>query len=310
MTLKVAFQMEVMEETCRLSNHTLLLMQEAQDRGYLLYHFEPKNLSIIDGKILARAREVSVNLDNNPHYQYGKNILLNLSEIDVIHIRQDPPFNMEYITSTYILERVFPNTLVVNNPFWIRNLPEKIYTFDFAEFMPPTLITQDMPLIEDFRNKHKDIIIKPLYDFHGNGVIHITPIDVNFDAYLEMMLGRNSEPLIIQKYIPEIKEGNKRVIFIDGEIAGSLITTPESGEFRIYRNSTDHRYELNERDKKICDAVSRECKEKGLLFVGIDIIGDYLTEINVTSVGSIRRLNQLYDTKIEAEIWDAIERKL
>lgn len=306
MGLRIAFQMEPMEQTTR-DTHTLALMDEACKRGHQLYHYVPSQLSLKNGKVIARVREVSVNVTEPEYYHYGAETILDLQGLDVILIRQDPPFNMEYITTTYLLERIHPQTLVVNDPRKVRDFPEKLYPFDFQEFMPPTLVTSDPQMLQDFREEYQDIVVKPLYDYHGNGVFHVTPEDENFDGYVEL-LRRNSEQLIAQRYIPEIKQGNKRVIFVDGEIAGSLITVPGEKEFRIYRNSTDLKYELNDRDKEICKAVGAACKREGLLFTGIDIIGDYLTEINVTSVGSIWRINKLYGIKVESTIWDAIER--
>ena len=305
-----AFQMEDLSLTNRDETHTLALMQEAGTRDYKIYQFEPKDVSLIDGDVVARAREVEIDLSSEDFYSYSAPEIINLAEIDVIHIRQDPPFNMEYITSTYFLERIKNQSLIVNNSSKIRDFPEKIYPLEFQEFMPPTLITRDIKMVEEFKDRYQDIIIKPLYDFHGNGVIRSAEDDENFDAYLEMTLARESDPIIVQKYLPEIKQGNKRIIFLDGEVKAALKTVPGSGEFRIYRNSTDHIYELNDHDKKLCAILGAEFKKHDLLFVGIDMIGDYLTEINVTSVGSIRRINKLYNKKFEAEIWDAIEAKL
>lgn len=303
--MKIAFQMEPMEKTNRLENNTLLLMEEAQNRGYEVFHFEPQNVSISNDKIFALANPVKLNLKNKEHYKLGKAKRVNLSEMDVIMIRQDPPFDMNYITNTYMLEKIGGKTIVVNNPAAIRDLPEKIYPLNFKKFIPPTIITYNKSEIEDFRKKHKDIVLKPLYNFHGNGVMHIKPGD-NYDKWLKARAG---EPVIAQKFIPEIREGNKRVVFLNGEVAGAIITVPQKGEFRIYRGSSDHKYKLNKRDKEICKAVGADLKRRGLVFVGIDIIGDYLTEINTTSVGTIRRINKLYGGKFESKVWDAVVKK-
>lgn len=295
--------MEPMEKTTRLETHTLLLMQEAQDRGHALYHFSPLSVFIRNNSVFAKAREVKINLSNEEYYSYGNKTLLDLSKTDVVMVRQDPPFDMDYITNTYFLEMIHPETLVVNNPFWIRNMPEKLYPLHFSKYIPPTIISHDYNEIERFRKECADIVKKPIYDFHGNGVELIKKEDC-IDDFVDK---DNKETFIFQKYIEDIKNGNKRVVFLNGKIAGALITRPEKGEFRVYRDSTDHEYILNKRDMEICTAVGNDLKNKGMIFVGIDIIGDYLTEINTTSVGSIRRLNNIYNIKFEEKIWDTIE---
>lgn len=302
--MRIAFQMEPLEETNRLETHTLLLMQEAQDRGHEPWQFHPREVSLLGSKVLATARPVTLHLDRDPHFTYGAEKTVDLSTFDVILIRQDPPFNMEYITSTYLLELVCPKTVVVNDPKAIRDFPEKVYPFRFAKYMPPTLVTYSQQAVDDFRAEQGDVVVKPLYGFHGHGVAHIRAED----GYI--LPDNLMEPLMFQKYLPEVKAGNKRVVFIDGKVDKAIVTVPPEGEFRVYRDSTDHAYELTPREQKLCADIGLDLKKQGLLFVGIDMIGDYLTEINVTSVGSIRRINAIYGGKCEARVWDAIERRL
>ena len=252
------------------------------------------------------------------HFEYlsrKQQIDLQAADVHSIHIRQDPPFDMQYITATYILEQIKDDVKskvkLVNSPFWVRNLPEKIFSFAFAKYMPKTLISSCAMQIQDFVRQQwqagRQVIIKPLYSFHGYGVFKFNKNDPNLEALLEMELSKpQAVPIIAQEYIPEISQGNKRIIFINGEIAGSLITTPHEGEHRIYRKSEDKPYQLNDSDKEICHIIAKECKAKDLYFVGIDIIGKYLTEVNVTSVGSILRLNKIYNTRVEKLYWDGL----
>ncbi len=306
MMLKIAFQMEAMEETDPSQNHTLRLMHEACARGYEVYHYQPQQLSLYNGVVSAPMRRVEVNLEQTPHYRYDEALSINLAELDVVLFRQDPPVDMEYITNTYLLEMVAEHTFIINNPYWIRNATDKLYPFEFKEFMPDTLVSADPVAMQAFKKKHKDIVIKPLYGFHGHGIVRVET-NQDITPYLEE---HPHETLLLQPFIPEIVQGNKRIVFLDGEIAGALLTKPAEGEFKVYRNSVDMEYELSPRDKEICAAVGKSLKERGLFFVGIDIIGDYLTEINLGSVGSIWRLDAVYNTNFSAQFWDAVENKL
>jgi glutathione synthase len=308
--MDVAFQMEPMELTKNGETHTLLLMEEAEMRGFRVWHFTPSEVSVHyeQGKerIVATARRVFVEDGANPHFTYGEEKTIDLCAMRVIFIRQDPPFDMEYITSTYFLERVakYGKTLVVNNPASIRDFPEKIFPFYFQKFMPPTLITRNQKELDAFRVQHGDVVMKPLYGFHGHGVSIVHAWE---DFCLPSVM---PEPMIFQKFLPEVRQGNKRIVLIDGKIDNAIITVPPEGEFRVYRDSVDYGYTMNARDISCCEAIGGAAKHYGLLFVGVDMIGDYLTEINVTSVGSIRRLNAIYGGKCEARIWDAVLQKL
>ena len=304
MSRKVAFQMEPLEETDRHSTHTLSLVEEAQKRNYTIYHYRPHELALdSEGVLKANARKLTIDLSQESFFTYGAYEDIDLSTMDIIHMRQDPPVDMDYTTSTYLLERIRDKVLIVNDPFWVRNFPEKIWPYDFLEYMPPTLITRDLEQARAFFDEYGDVVMKPLYGFHGHGISRLEkPDDLPKDDL--------NEYFIFQKYLPEIKEGNKRIVLLDGEVAGSLLVKPSEKDFRIYRDSTEHKYEPNDYEKEMCRKIGEKCKECGLLFVGLDLIGDYITEINVTSVGSIRRLNALYDINFESQIWDVVESKL
>ena len=227
-------------------------------------------------------------------------------------MRQDPPFDMAYITATHLLEHIHPDTLVINDPVHVRNAPEKLFVTQFENVMPPTLITSDAALVHDFRAQHKDIIVKPLFGNGGAGVFHITPDDENLNSLLEMFTGLYREPIIIQKYLPEIRRGDKRIILVDGKAAGAVSRVPAAGEARanLHVGARAEKATLTAREKEICDAIGPALRERGLIFVGIDVIGDYLTEINVTSPTGIMEINQLDGSRLDALVWDAIEARL
>jgi glutathione synthase len=229
--------------------------------------------------------------------------------MDVILLRQDPPFDMAYITTTHLLERIHPRTLVVNDPMHVRNAPEKLFVTHFQQLMPPTLITVDRDEILAFRRQHKDIVVKPLYGNGGSGVFHVKPEDENLGAILEVFTQMFREPIIVQRYIPEIRKGDKRIVLVDGKAAGAVSRMPQEGEARanFHAGGRAQKAELNARERMICEAIGPALSERGLVFVGIDVIGDYLTEINVTSPTGIQEINRLSGTKIESDIWDAIE---
>jgi glutathione synthase len=246
------------------------------------------------------------------HFTLGQSSVQDLSKVNVVLMRQDPPFDMAYITATHILEHIHPKTLVVNDPVSVRNAPEKLLVTHFSHLMPPTLITADPAQVKAFRQLHGDIIVKPLFGNGGAGVFHLRPDDSNLNALLEMFTERSREPVMVQRYLPEVRQGDKRIILIDGEPAGAINRVPAAGEARsnMHVGGRPEKTPLTPRDREICAAIGPTLKKQGLIFVGIDVIGDYLTEINVTSPTGLQEVNRFEGTKLEADIWDAIEKKL
>ena len=313
MTLKVAFQMDPMESIDITGDSSFALALEAQERGYKLFHYEPKDLSLSQLKPVAKLRSMTVQNITGNHFSPGERRVADLkTDIDVILMRQDPPFDMSYITATHILEHVHPHTLVINNPTNVRNTPEKLFVTHFENVMPPTLITSDEEEIFGFRKEFKDIIVKPLFGNGGAGVFHIKPDDENLSSLIELHKTFYREPLMIQEYIPAVRQGDKRIILIDGKPVGAVNRVPAKGEARsnMHVGGKPMKCELTGRDREICEIIGPSLKEKGLLFVGIDVIGNYLTEINVTSPTGIQELSRFEDTNIASLIWDAIEKKL
>ena len=313
MTLKVAFQMDPMESIDIAGDSSFALALEAQERGHKLFHYEPKNLSLSQLKPVAKLRALTVQNITGNHFSLGEQRIADLkTDIDVILMRQDPPFDMSYITATHILEHVHPHTLVINNPTNVRNTPEKLFVTHFENVMPPTLITSDEEEIFGFRKEFRDIIVKPLFGNGGAGVFHIKPDDENLSSLIELHKTFYREPLMIQEYVPAVRQGDKRIILIDGKPVGAVNRVPAKGEARsnMHVGGKPMKCELTGRDREICEIIGPSLKEKGLLFVGIDVIGDYLTEINVTSPTGIQELSRFEDTNISSLIWDAIEKKL
>ena len=313
MTLKVAFQMDPMESIDIAGDSSFALALEAQERGYKLFHYEPKNLSLSQLKPVAKLQSLTVQNVTGNHFSLGEQRVADLrTDIDVILMRQDPPFDMSYITATHILEHVHPHTLVINNPTNVRNTPEKLFVTHFENVMPPTLITSDEEEIFGFRKEFKDIIVKPLFGNGGAGVFHIKPDDENLSSLIELHKTFYREPLMIQEYVPAVRQGDKRIILIDGKPVGAVNRVPAKGEARsnMHVGGKPMKCELTGRDREICEIIGPSLKEKGLLFVGIDVIGNYLTEINVTSPTGIQELSRFEDTNIASLIWDAIEKKL
>jgi len=313
MTLKVAFQMDPMESIDITGDSSFALALEAQERGYKLFHYEPKDLSLSQLKPVAKLRSMTVQNITGNHFSPGEQRVADLkTDIDVILMRQDPPFDMSYITATHILEHVHPHTLVINNPTNVRNTPEKLFVTHFENVMPPTLITSDEEEIFGFRKEFKDIIVKPLFGNGGAGVFHIKPDDENLSSLIELHKTFYREPLMIQEYVPAVRQGDKRIILIDGKPVGAVNRVPAKGEARsnMHVGGKPMKCELTGRDREICEIIGPSLKEKGLLFVGIDVIGNYLTEINVTSPTGIQELSRFEDTNIASLIWDAIEKKL
>ena len=313
MTLKVAFQMDPMESIDIAGDSSFALALEAQERGHKLFHYEPKNLSLSQLKPVAKLRSLTVQNITGNHFSLGEQRVADLkTDIDVILMRQDPPFDMSYITATHILEHVHPHTLVINNPTNVRNTPEKLFVTHFENVMPPTLITSDEEEIFGFRKEFRDIIVKPLFGNGGAGVFHIKPDDENLSSLIELHKTFYREPLMIQEYVPAVRRGDKRIILIDGKPVGAVNRVPAKGEARsnMHVGGKPMKCELTGRDREICEIIGPSLKEKGLLFVGIDVIGNYLTEINVTSPTGIQELSRFEDTNIASLIWDAIEKKL
>ena len=305
--------MDPMESIDIAGDSSFALALEAQERGHKLFHYEPKNLSLSQLKPVAKLRSLTVQNITGNHFSLGEQRIADLkTDIDVILMRQDPPFDMSYITATHILEHVHPHTLVINNPTNVRNTPEKLFVTHFENVMPPTLITSDEEEIFGFRKEFRDIIVKPLFGNGGAGVFHIKPDDENLSSLIELHKTFYREPLMIQEYVPAVRQGDKRIILIDGKPVGAVNRVPAKGEARsnMHVGGKPMKCELTGRDREICEIIGPSLKEKGLLFVGIDVIGNYLTEINVTSPTGIQELSRFEDTNIASLIWDAIEKKL
>lgn len=313
MSLNVAIQMDHVSSIDIEGDSTFVMALEAQKRGHALYHYEPGQLFMKNGRVSAMAQPMQVRRELGNHFTLDDTIMIDLAaDTDVVLMRQDPPFDMSYITATHLLEHVHPETLVVNDPREVRNAPEKLFVTKFAEFMPPTLIATDRDQIMAFRDEYKDIIVKPLFGNGGAGVFHITPGDENLNALLEMFTEMYREPIIVQAYLKDVRAGDKRIILIDGEIAGATNRVPKEGEARsnMHVGGRAEPSQLTDRERDICAALSPELKSRGLIFVGIDVIGGYMTEINVTSPTGLQEINRFDDVCLEADIWNAIEAKL
>jgi glutathione synthase len=309
MGLAVAIQMDPVETINIDGDTSFVLALEAQARGHALYHYLPTQLSLRDGRLRARGRRLEVRRERGRHHSFGEFQTLDLAAMDIILMRQDPPFDLAYITATHLLEHVHPTTLVVNDPASVRNAPEKLFVTRFEGLMPPTLITTDRAEILSFRAEHGDIIVKPLFGNGGAGVFRVRPDDENLNALLEMFTLLYREPLMVQRYLPEVRVGDKRIILIEGEPVGAVLRVPAKGEARanLHVGGTAVKSELTAREREICAAIGPTLRQQGLLFVGIDVIGDYLTEINVTSPTGIQEINRLDGTRLETLVWDAIE---
>jgi glutathione synthase len=309
MRLTVAIQMDPIQGIDIDADSTFALAVEAQRRGYTLFHYLPQDMTFSAGQVVARARPLTVQRVRGAHFRLGEPDMLDLGSIDIVLMRQDPPFDMAYITATHILQHIHPKTFVINDPVEVRNAPEKLFVTHFPELMPPTLITSDRTAIRAFREEHEDIILKPLFGNGGAGVFHVDPDDDNLNALLEMFTKLYREPIVVQRYLPEIREGDKRIILIDGRAAGVLKRVPKAGEARanLHVGARPEKATLTARDRQICEAIGPELSRRGLLFVGIDVIGDYLTEINVTSPTGIQEIGRFDDVSLEAQLWDTFE---
>jgi len=307
--MKIAFQMDPIGAVDITADSTFRLAEEAQARGHELYYYLPEHLSYNQGRIEARACPLEVRRTHGDHFRLGDEAVLDLSGMDVVWLRQDPPFDMFYITTTHLLQRLVPGTLVVNDPFWVRNFPEKLLVLDYPDLTPPTAVARDLDTIRAFRDEHGDIILKPLYGAGGAGVFHLPQSDRNLAALHELFIGLSREPLIVQKYLPQIAQGDKRVILVDGEPAGAINRIPGEGETRsnMHVGGRPEKAELTARDREICARIGPLLRERGQVFVGIDVIGDYLTEINVTSPTGIQELERFDGVNVAARIWEAVE---
>ncbi|NBC32067.1 MAG: glutathione synthase [Alphaproteobacteria bacterium] len=312
MSLTVAIQMDPIDRIDIGADSTFAMALEAQARGHSLHYYLPRDLVFRNGRVTAQASPLTVRPARGDHFTLGQTAMIDLAAMDVVLMRQDPPFDMAYITATHILEHIHPKTLVVNDPAQVRNAPEKLFVTHFADLMPPTLIASDLAEIKAFRREYRDIIVKPLFGNGGAGVFHLKPDDENLSTLLEMFTQLSREPVIVQQYLSEIRQGDKRILLVDGEPVGGVARIPQTGEARanFHAGGSAQQTTLTARDREICAAIGPALRDRGLIFVGIDVIGRYLTEINVTSPTGIHEINRLDGIRIEAMIWDAIERRV
>ena len=309
MKLKVAFQMDPITNVDLTADTTFRLAEEAQKRGHKIFYYNPENLIYDNGRIIARGNEIKINRKVEPVVELESDIILDLEkDIDVVWLRQDPPFDMLYITTTFLLERVRKNTLVINDPYWVRNSPEKLMILDFKDLMPPTIITRNLKAIIEFRSEHKDIILKPLYGNGGSGVFRLKPGDKNLNVFFETFTQNSREPIIAQKFLPDVTQGDKRIILIDGEPIGAINRIPPQDDIRsnMHVGGKPNKTTLTKRDIEICQNLRSTLKHKNLFFVGIDVIGDYLTEINVTSPTGLPQFKDLTGKNLAKDFWDGL----
>ncbi len=311
MTLNVAFQMDPIGPINIDGDSTFRIALEAQARGHRLFYYTPDKLAYQEGRITARGWPLTVQRVKDAHFTLGPEREVDLSTMDVVWLRQDPPFDMGYITTTHLLDRIHPATLVVNDPFWVRNSPEKLMVLDFPDLTPPTAIARDLETLRAFRVRHGDIILKPLYGNGGAGVFKLQAGDGNLASLHELFSGINREPLIVQKFLPDVSKGDKRVILVDGEPVGAINRVPLKGETRsnMHVGGRAEKVDLTDRDREICARIGPTLRERGQIFVGIDVIGDWLTEINVTSPTGIQELERFDGTNVAERLWQVIEAK-
>ena len=309
MSLKIAFQMDPIGPIDINADSTFRIAEEAQARGHSLFYYTPDKLAFDQGRVTARGWPLTVQRVKGDHFTLGEEQTVDLGEFDVVWLRQDPPFDMGYITTTHILDMIHPETLVVNDPFWVRNYPEKLLVLNFPDLTPPTMIARDLETLRGFRQEHGDVILKPLYGNGGAGVFKLAHADSNLASLHELFSGINREPLIMQKYLPAVSKGDKRVILVDGEPVGAINRVPAAGETRsnMHVGGRPEKVALTDRDREICAKIGPLLREKGQVFVGIDVIGDWLTEINVTSPTGIQELERFDGTNVAEKIWLAIE---
>ena len=311
MSLKVAVQMDPIGAVDIDADSTFRMAEEAAARGHSLFYYHVEDLAWNEGRVVATGWDLTVRRVKGDHFELGEKRIQNLAEMDVVLLRQDPPFDMGYFTNTHLLEMIHPKTLVVNDPFWVRNCPEKLLVLDFADLSPPTMIARNLDHIKAFRETHGDMILKPLYGNGGAGVFKLSADDSNLNSLHELFTGINREPLIAQKFLPAVTEGDKRVILVDGEAVGAINRVPAQGETRsnMHVGGRPEKTPLTDRDIEICQRIGPLLKERGLIFVGIDVIGGLLTEINVTSPTGIQELERFDGTNTARLIWEAVERR-
>lgn len=309
--MKIAFQMDPIDAVDINADSSFRLAEEAQARGHSLFYYPPDALAYQRGRVTAQGHDFTVQRIQGDHAHLGPRREVDLGDFDVVWLRQDPPFDMHYITTTHILDRIHPETLVVNNPFWVRNFPEKLLVLDFPDLTPPTTIARDLETIKAFKEEFGDIILKPLYGNGGAGVFRLTHDDRNLTSLYELFVSFSREPLIVQQFLPDVSNGDKRVILVDGDPVGAINRVPAKGETRsnMHVGGRPEKIELTERDREICAAIGPLLREKGQVFVGIDVIGNYLTEINVTSPTGIQELERFDGINVAEKIWQAIEAK-
>ncbi|MBD3764084.1 MAG: glutathione synthase [Rhodobacterales bacterium] len=309
MHLKVALQMDPIGSVNIDADSTFRIGIEAQARGHELFYYTPDRLAFVEGRVMAHGHWIALRRERGNHVTYLREDEVDLAQMDVVWLRQDPPFDMAYITSTHLLELIHPATLVVNDPFWVRNSPEKLLVLRFPDLTPSTAIARDLATIREFKARHGDIILKPLYGNGGAGVFRLDPNDRNLASLHELFTGMSREPLIVQKFLPAVARGDKRVILVDGEPVGAINRVPQAGETRsnMHAGGRPEPTDLTPRDREICAAIGPVLREKGLIFVGIDVIGDWLTEINVTSPTGIQELERFTGINAAERIWQVIE---
>lgn len=312
MSLYVALQMDPIENVSISGDSTFRIGLEAEARGHRLFQYTADQLRYDEGRVVAKGRPITLRREQGNHVSFGDWAEVDVSEFDVIWLRQDPPFDMAYVTSTHLLDRVRQQTLVVNDPFWVRNSPEKLMVLDFPDLTPPTMIARDPAAFKEFRARHGEIIVKPLYGNGGAGVFHLKPGDPNLSSLLETFAGINREPMIAQKYLPAVVKGDKRIILVDGEPVGAINRVPQEGEARsnMHVGGRAEKIGLTAREHEICARLKPVLRDKGLLFTGIDVIDGWLTEINVTSPTGIQELERFDGVNAAEAIWIAIETKL
>ncbi len=311
MTLNVVVQMDPIERINVRGDSTFALLLEAQRREHSLSYYTPDRLALRDGKVTAAVQPLAVRDVVGDHFTLGDKRLADLGTFDVVLLRQDPPFDLAYISTTHMLDRIHPATLVINDPSHVRNAPEKVFVTEFPDLMPPTLITRDLDAIKAFRAEFGDIVMKPLYGKGGEAVFRLAREDLNFGSLYDLFSTLMREPWVVQKFLPAVRDGDKRIILVDGEFAGAVNRVPAPDDLRsnMVRGGVPKATDLTERERHICERLGPALRERGLLFVGIDVIGDYLTEINVTSPTGIRAIKNLGGPDVAAIIWDKIEAK-
>lgn len=309
MPLKIAFQMDPIAGIDINADSSFRLAEEAQARGHSLFYYTPDNLAYDRGRVMATGAPLTVRREQGDHFRLGDQVAVDLADFDVVWLRQDPPFDMSYITTTHLLDMIHPGTLVVNDPFWVRNYPEKLLVLQFPDLTPPTMIARDLDTLKAFRAAEGDVILKPLYGNGGAGVFKLRRDDSNLASLHELFAGISREPLIMQTFLPAVANGDKRVILVDGEPVGAINRIPAAGETRsnMHVGGRPEKVSLSDRDREICARIGPVLREKGQIFVGIDVIGDWLTEINVTSPTGLQELERFDGVNIAEKIWAAIE---